>query len=276
MRIVTWTDDLDDYTHTDRPKTLRLSPQDVSAKPDAVIELVAADTQAIIMPCLLGRHHRSDQQVANWLAEFGELLRRYATGLRTIWIDHPPNDWRRHSNGEVYDRRHQQSRTMFRGHMALLEPFAAVQYGLLYSTDDRWSPVLWTVRGTSLLLSDDPVPAVMPWLRGIGQWAPNSYAPTQRSFLHDLLTCWRVGCTEALVWYDPSNTTDLQLQQMADCIDLVAGMSWTCDDEPADNDMSRLLETLAGGAQFTDILETLARWGGTGGEESPDLEVRGE
>jgi len=62
----------------------------------------------------------------------------------------------------------------------------------------------------------------------------------------------------------------MQLQQMAECIDVASGLSFTCDDEPAD-DMDRLLSTLAGGGNFNDILDVLASWGGTGGEMDPDL-----
>lgn len=45
MRIVTWTDELDDYTHTERPKTLRLSPQEVSAKPGSGTDAALAGKQ---------------------------------------------------------------------------------------------------------------------------------------------------------------------------------------------------------------------------------------
>ena len=273
MRIVTWSEVLDDYTHSRRPRTSRLRTDHVRSKPDTAIEEVADDAQAIVMPHPF--RGRTDQSGIDWMADFAKLVQRHCPQVRTVWIDHPPNDWRLPSGG---DRRHPDAIELF-GRMLKVwreSGVHAAQYGVWQADGGVTSPVLWTDAGTTRMLSEVQLgSALMPWVRGVGQWAPNSHAPTIRTFLHDLLSCWRAGATEVLVWFDPGNVTEVQLQQMSDCIDVASGMSWTCDDEPAD-DMDRLVETLAGGGSFTDILDVLASWGGTGGEIAPDLEVWGE
>ena len=270
MRIVTWSAATDDFTHSRRPRTARLRVTDVRAKPDVAIEEVPGDAQAIIMPHPL--RGRSDQAAPDWMAAFAKLVHRHCREVRTVWIDHPPNDWHLPGGG---NRRHPDAIELFQQMLSVWPQVGvhAAQYGVWSAGSDDdllTSPVLWTEAGTIRMMSAVHLGTVMPWVRGIGQWAPNSPAPTIRTFLHDLLSCWRVGATEVLVWFDPGNVTEMQLQQMAECIDVASGLSFTCDDEPAD-DMDRLLSTLAGGGNFNDILDVLASWGGTGGEIDPDL-----
>jgi len=271
MRIITWSEATDDYTHSCRPRTARLRVDQIRQKPDVAIEEVPGDSQAIIMPHPFGRG-RNDQTGLDWMAAFAMLVNRHCRQVRTVWIDHPPNDWRLPDGG---DRRNFDAIKLFKQMLAVWPQVGvhAVQYGVMQtgSNDDLLtSPVLWTEAGTIRMMSGVHLGTVMPWVRGIGQWAPNSPAPTIRTFLHDLLSCWRVGAEEVCVWFDPLNVTDMQLQQMAECIDVASGLSFTADDEPAD-DMDRLLSTLAGGGNFNDILDVLASWGGTGGEIDPDL-----
>ena len=271
MRIVTWSAATDDYTHSRRPRTARLTVNQIRQRPDDAIEDVPGDAQAIVMPHPFGRG-RNDETGIEWMLRFAAAVNRHCREVRTVWIDHPPNDWRRPDGG---DRRHPDAIELFQRMLSVWPQVGvhAAQYGVWSagSEDDLLtSPVLWTEAGTIKMLSGVHLGTVMPWVRGIGQWAPNSHAPTIRTFLHDLLSCWRVGAEEVLVWFDPSNVTEMQLQQMAECIDVASGLSFTSDDEPAD-DMDRLLSTLAGGGAFTDILDVLASWGGTGGEIDPDL-----
>ena len=271
MRIITWSEATDDYTHSCRPRTARLRVDQIRQKPDVAIEEVPGDSQAIIMPHPFGRG-RNDQTGLDWMAAFAMLVNRHCRQVRTVWIDHPPNDWRLPDGG---DRRNFDAIKLFKQMLAVWSQVGvhAVQYGVMQtgSNDDLLtSPVIWTEAGTIRMLSGVHLGTVMPWVRGIGQWAPNSPAPTIRTFMHDLLSCWRAGAEEVLVWFDPSNVTEIQLDQMGNCIDVASGLSFIPDEEPAD-DMNRLLSTLAGGGNFNDILDVLASWGGTGGEIDPDL-----
>jgi len=271
MRIITWSEATDDYTHSCRPRTARLRVDQIRQKPDVAIEEVPGDSQAIIMPHPFGRG-RNDQTGLDWMAAFAMLVNRHCRQVRTVWIDHPPNDWRLPDGG---DRRNFDAIKLFKQMLAVWPQVGvhAVQYGVMQtgSNDDLLtSPVIWTEAGTIRMLSGVHLGTVMPWVRGIGQWAPNSPAPTIRTFMHDLLSCWRAGAEEVLVWFDPSNVTEIQLDQMGNCIDVASGLSFIPDEEPAD-DMNRLLSTLAGGGNFNDILDVLASWGGTGGEIDPDL-----
>ena len=271
MRIVTWSAATDDFTHSRRPRTARLRVDQIRQKPDVAIEEVPGDAQAIIMPHPFGRG-RNDQTGLDWMANFAKLVNKHCRQVRTVWIDHPPNDWRLPDGG---DRRNFDAIKLFKQMLAVWPQVGvhAVQYGVMQtgSNDDLLtSPVLWTEAGTIRMMSGVHLGTVMPWVRGIGQWAPNSPAPTIRTFLHDLLSCWRVGAEEVLVWFDPGNVTEVQLDQMGNCIDVASGLSFIPDEDPAD-DMDRLLSTLAGGGNFNDILDVLASWGGTGGEIDPDL-----
>ena len=279
MKIITWDQTVGDDRCSDEPLTARLTPQHMLRRPLEAVVAVPRDSEAVIMPSPFGRvAKRSDEDSAQWLADFARELQVNRRGVKWVWMDHPPNEWRIEVDGERGDRRHPAALSMFaRGLMEFL-PVAACQYGV--NGTGGWSaipcsPVLWTERGTYAMPDSAAAGRLMPWVRGIGQWAPNSPAPTMRSFLHDLLTCWRCGAECVLVWSDPNRTTETQLEQMGQAIDVASGLRVDVRDEPAD-DMTQLISTLAAGGSFADILDTLARWGGTGGDDAPDLEVRGE
>lgn len=279
MKIITWDQKVADHRHSDEPVTSRLTPQHMLWSPMEAVVSIERDAEAVIMPSPFGRvAKRPDEDALEWLADFSSGMKANRRSVRWVWMDHPPNDWRIDVDGDRGDRRHPAAISMFARGLQEFLPVNACQYGV--NGNGGWSqipcsPVLWTERSTYSMPDVAAHGRLMPWVRGVGQWAPNSPAPTMRSVLHDLLTCWRCGAECVLVWSDPNRTTETQLEQMATAIDIASGMRVDVRDEPAD-DMTQLIATLAAGGNFTDILDTLARWGGTGGEESPDLEVRGE
>lgn len=274
MQIITWDQAVGDHRHSDEPVTARLTPQHMLWSPMEAVASIDQGAEAVIMPSPFGRvAKRSDEDSSRWLADFASGLKSNRRGVRWVWMDHPPNHWRIDIEGDSGDRRHPEALSMFARCVMLFLPVSACQYGV--NGAGSWSqipcsPVLWTERGTYAMPDSAAAGRLMPWVRGIGQWAPNSPAPTMRSFLHDLLTCWRCGAECVLVWSDPNRTTETQLEQMGTAIDIASGLRVSALDEPAD-DMTRLISTLAAGGSFSDILDTLARWGGTGGEDAPDL-----
>ena len=277
MKIITWDERVSDHRHSDEPITSRLTPQDMLLLPVEAALRIDRDAEAVIMPSPFGRPpSRGDEESLEWIAGFADSLKANGRSVRWVWMDHPPNGWRVDSEGDRGDRNHPAAQSLFARGLMKFAPVAACQYGV--NRTSGWSqipcsPVLWTERGTYAMPDFAEDGRLMPWVRGIGQWAPNSPAPTMRSFLHDLLTCWRCGAECVLVWSDPNRTTETQLEQMGTAIDIASGLRVSALDEPAD-DMDQLVSTLAAGGSFTDILDTLARWGGTGGDDAPDLEVR--
>jgi len=272
MQIITWDPKVADYRHSDEPNTCRLTPHAMlRTANEAAIGEVDRDAEAVIMPAPYGRvKDRTDEESIQWLRDFAWMLRANRKAVRWVWMDHPPNDWRIDVDGDLGDRRHPAALSLFARGLREFAPIAACQYGVIGGWDGLpQSPVIWSEEGTARMYKLK-APRLMPWVRGIGQWAPSSPAPTMRSFLHDLLACWRKKAECVLVWSDPARTTETQLEQMAQCIDIVQGMRVDIRDEPAD-DMGRLLSTLAGGGNFRDIIDVLASWGGTGGEIDPDL-----
>ncbi len=278
MRIITWDDRIWQQCD-DGPVATRIRPNTALLHPrEVLVNYLKEDTEHLILPSAFTLENSNEQAIA-YCRVLGGLLPRLAPSVKTVWFDHPPNAWTVDAERKE-GRRSAAALNLFRQALrGLIEAsgmrVAACQYGVngtpMYG-DIPLSPVLWTVNGTNQLASSAErfSGMIMPWVRGIGQWAPNAPAPTMRSFLHDLLTCWRVGASSVLVWSDPSNTTDRQIEQMAACIDITNGLKVEIVPNRRADDMDSLLRTLAGGGDFSSILDTLAAWGGSGGGDHDD------
>lgn len=269
MHVVTW-DPIE--TQAPRPRTQRLSYGALrpGMGPEAFAQLVDEDIEALIMPHPWREPHTDPdarRRAGEWAAAWPAALAARCPRLRAVFVDHPPPSWRSFSGG---DRRSAIAQDEFMD--VLLGPMHdagmdAVQYGV-FGHDPRRprSPVVWSGDGLLRMLeSARPIGSpMMPWIRGVGGWAPNGEVPTQRVFLHYLLSAWMAGASWACVWFDGRVATDDERRQMADVIDLVTGVAWRLEDgAPATGDFAGLLSVLSGGVhadQFAQMLTVLASW----------------
>jgi hypothetical protein len=277
MRIVTW-----DHvpTVTPQPVHLRLTPWEVRQATLAGGQLpgdLDDNTEAIIMahPWRKSWHAAPQRRQAD-MDQTRILVDRIlaaAPNLRAVFVDHPPPTFRSLSGG---NRRSPDALEDFRD--GLLQLFAdagvlAQQYGVQgprahVPPELPMAPVLWSLSGTAAMLdvASHPWPGlvIMPWLRGVGQWAPNGAPVDQRMFLLNLLASWACGASWAAVWFDPRNTTHRQRELMGEAIDLVAGRLWDVREPGPETDMDRLLQAMSdwgGGGDMHRLLGLLAGWG---------------